>query len=41
VSVEIVGRVRGRVATGALVRFAVATADGADVWTLRSDRWLP
>lgn len=41
VSVDIVGRVRGRVAAGAVVRFAVATADGTDVWTLRPDRWLP
>lgn len=41
VSVDIVGRVRGRVAAGALVRLAVSTADGTDAWTLRPDRWLP
>lgn len=41
VSIDVLGRVRGRVVADAVVRLAVATVDGTDVWTLRPDLWLP
>lgn len=41
ITVDVVGRVRDRIVVTAVVRLAVITADGTDVWTLDADRWHP
>lgn len=40
-TVAVDASVDGREVASALVRFAVATADGTDVWNLTGDRWRP
>ena len=41
VSIDVVGRVRGRIVATAMVRLAVDTADSVDVWALDGERWEP
>lgn len=41
IEVRVVAVVRGRTVAVADVRLAVATAEGADVWTLAGERWRP
>jgi hypothetical protein len=41
IGIDIVAAVGGRVVSSATVRLAVATVEGADVWSLGPDRWFP
>jgi hypothetical protein len=41
IGIDIVAAVSGRVVSSAGVRLAVATVEGADVWSLGPDRWFP